>query len=134
MFPLHRSNELCFQISPNPPKKNTISSEDLTVGHDASVEDYAFHVHNYKEIKSRPRNPKSLPNSTSNIVNHNSTGTQNSGDNKSKKMMKHRDIERQRRQEMATLHTSLRSLLPLELIKVNKPYIIIILYFYKVFL
>ncbi|PON88052.1 Basic helix-loop-helix transcription factor [Trema orientale] len=117
MFPLHRSNELCFQISPNPQKKNTISSEDLILGH-ASLEDNAFHVSNYKNINSH-RNPRSLPKSNGTIVNHNSTTTttQNSGDSKNKKMMRHRDIERQRRQEMATLHASLRSLLPLELIK-----------------
>ncbi|WCJ36558.1 basic helix-loop-helix (bHLH) DNA-binding superfamily protein [Euphorbia peplus] len=41
----------------------------------------------------------------------------NNGGDHSKKKVLHRDIERKRRQEMATLHSSLRSLLPIEYIK-----------------
>ncbi|XP_062075440.1 transcription factor bHLH120-like [Humulus lupulus] len=117
MFPnLHRSEELCFQISPNPQKKNRNSSEDQILDH-ASLEDNAFYFNNYKEIITSSQCPKSLPNCCT-LVNHNSTTvTHNSSDNKSKKMRKHRDIEMQRRQEMAARHASLRSLLPLELIK-----------------
>ncbi|KAM6556472.1 hypothetical protein CsatB_003491 [Cannabis sativa] len=105
MFPnLHRSEELCFQISPNPQKKKTNFSKDHILDH-------------YEEIIASSQTPISLTKSTT-LVNYDSaTVTQIFSDNKSKEMMKHRDIERQRRQEMAALHASLRSLLPLELIK-----------------
>lgn len=43
---------------------------------------------------------------------------ENTGDSDSKKIVR-RDMERRRRQEMASLNASLRSLLPLEYVKVR---------------
>lgn len=41
------------------------------------------------------------------------------GDESSSKKVMHREVEKKRRQEMSNLHSSLRSLLPADLIKVN---------------
>lgn len=43
----------------------------------------------------------------------------NSDNNNNKKMILRKDIERKRRQHLSMLHASLRSLLPLQSIKVN---------------
>uniref|UniRef100_A0A2N9H987 BHLH domain-containing protein n=1 Tax=Fagus sylvatica TaxID=28930 RepID=A0A2N9H987_FAGSY len=47
-------------------------------------------------------------------VTHDETDENPNDNNKNKKKLTHRDIERQRRQKMATLHTFLQSLLPVE--------------------
>ncbi|KAH7537937.1 transcription factor bHLH118 isoform X2 [Ziziphus jujuba] len=108
--PLHQSNELVFQISPNPHKKHKIS-KDLILGTTPASLDFAVFDDKKKanndgwwRQRRKPIAAASLENSTTSI-------------NNNKKMMKHRDIERLRRQEMATRYASLRSLLPLELIK-----------------
>lgn len=104
MFPLHSGDELFFNAS-NPHQQYNIP-EDLIFGRDSQD---ASNITN-NSGKSRRRR-KSCAMDTADDTN---------SDNNKKKMM-HRDIERQRRQEMATLHASLRSLLPLEYIKVNNP-------------
>ncbi|XP_021827032.1 transcription factor bHLH120-like isoform X1 [Prunus avium] len=100
MFPLHQGKKLVFQTSSNPPQKHTIS-EDRILGHAISTG------------KSRRR--KLVAAFNYDMIDQNSNDH-----NKKKKMMMHRENERQRRQEMGTLHASLRSLLPLEFIKQGK--------------
>lgn len=108
--PLHQSNELVFQMSPYPHK----ISEDLVLGHaslDVTVSDNIIK-------KGKNRQPKLVAGGGS----ENSCSMNSKSGNEKKKeiLMKHREIERLRRQEMAALYASLRSLLPLELIKVKK--------------
>ncbi|XP_020205117.1 transcription factor bHLH118 [Cajanus cajan] len=93
MFPLQRGNELVIQFSNGLHQQHKISQ-------DLILDD---HVSDKKLPTSRPNKLFYEP------------GHANS--NEYTKKMVHREIERQRRQEMATLHASLRSLLPLDFIK-----------------
>ncbi|KAE9617205.1 hypothetical protein Lal_00034540 [Lupinus albus] len=104
MFPLQRSNELVYQFSNIPHQQDNQFSGDLI------LDNYDFlDVNDSDKIFSSSIQPKKL------IC---GAEKSNHGDsNEHKKKMVHREIERQRRQEMATLHASLRSLLPLEFIK-----------------
>lgn len=100
MFPSqHRDEELLFQ-------EPSILQQDLTVDH-AFLESSNLVS---RSSKKRQRISKSdLQENQSEETN----------ENKLRKIM-HRDIERQRRQEMTSLYASLRTLLPLEYIKVNE--------------
>ncbi|KAB1222843.1 hypothetical protein CJ030_MR2G014092 [Morella rubra] len=102
MVPLHQSNELVFQICSNSHQQHKIP-QDLILGR-ASLEG-SISDNTMGKGQRRKSGDASFD---SNFGNFN--------DNKKQKI-RHREIERQRRQEMATLYVSLRSLLPLELIK-----------------
>ena len=103
MFPLHQGNELLFRI-PYTPSKQYIIQQDMILDH-ASLE-----ASNLCNHKGKSPNRKLFAQDNNDEI---------SNDGKKKKKIVHRDVERQRRQDMATLYTSLRSLLPLEYIKVK---------------
>ncbi|KAK7380213.1 hypothetical protein VNO78_32716 [Psophocarpus tetragonolobus] len=105
MFPLQRGNELVIQFSNSPHQQQHKISEDLILDDYASldVNDSISHQ------KSNTSQPKKLYYGANKKNHHDS--------NEHKKKMIHKEIERQRRQEMATFYASLRSLLPLEFIK-----------------
>ncbi|KAK7314932.1 hypothetical protein VNO77_33463 [Canavalia gladiata] len=103
MFPLQRGNELVIQFSNSPHQQQHKISQDLI------LEDYASLDVNDSDKKFSSSQPKTLFNGYD--KNHGSSS------NEHDKKMIHREIERQRRQEMATFHASLRSLLPIEFIK-----------------
>ncbi|KAH7557526.1 hypothetical protein ACOSQ2_027576 [Xanthoceras sorbifolium] len=107
MFPLHTGGELFFSVSSNPHHQQYKIPQDLILDH-ASLD-----ACNITHSTGKSRRRESCAMDTNEI-------TSATGNGKNKKKMMHRDIERQRRQEMATLHASLRSLLPLEFLKGNR--------------
>lgn len=111
MYPLQQSSELENQIyTPCPPDK--ILLRDLPV----TLESSNLYAVNNSTRKKQPR-------SSTGIQEKKTDHEGGTNEYKLKRIM-HRDLERQRRQEMTNLYASLRSLLPLEYIKVNihKPY------------
>ncbi|CAK9161026.1 unnamed protein product [Ilex paraguariensis] len=100
MFPLQQSDELVFQIAPNPGQQPQIQ-KDLRMS--SSLERSTLITYNVEERCEK------LP-----VFRDNPD--ESTKDGKRKRTM-HKDIERQRRQEMTNLYASLRSLLPLEYIK-----------------
>ncbi|AES62639.2 putative transcription factor bHLH family [Medicago truncatula] len=107
MFPLQRCNELAKPLSNslNHHQHHKISEDLILDDCDSLVIDFSLK----KMDTNRP------PNKLFYIDRANHGSNRNSIEDKKK--MVHREIEKQRRQEMATLHTSLRSLLPLHFIK-----------------
>ncbi|XP_061359006.1 transcription factor bHLH118-like [Gastrolobium bilobum] len=101
MFPLQRGNELVIQFSNSPHHEQHEISQDLI------LDDYASLDVNDCDKKLSTRKKLSYGGDK----NHGASNEQK------KKKIVHREIERQRRQEMATFYASLRSLLPLEFIK-----------------
>lgn len=110
MFPLQRGNELANSLHHHRAQHKI--SEDLIIldDYDSLVVDFS-----HKKLGSgTSRRPKKI------LYGADTSGNSNSDEYKKK--MVHREIEKQRRQEMATLHASLRSLLPLDFIKVKNLY------------
>ncbi|KAJ8771461.1 hypothetical protein K2173_026638 [Erythroxylum novogranatense] len=108
MFPLQQGDEPCFQISFDPHSQINIQ-EDLILAH-ASVYGTTRDITNKKTSKAGTRNKGKSNNLMA------TDEAARDGDCSDKKKM-HRDIERLRRQEMTTLYSSLRALLPLEYVK-----------------
>ncbi|KAK7391100.1 hypothetical protein VNO78_19461 [Psophocarpus tetragonolobus] len=98
MLPLQRGNELVIQF-PGLHPQNKISEDLILNDHDNCP---------LVDKKMRSSRPKKL---------FYEAQTSTHPNQEYAKKMVHREIERQRRLEMATLHASLRSLLPLHLIK-----------------
>ncbi|CAK9164722.1 unnamed protein product [Ilex paraguariensis] len=94
MLPFQQSDELVFQIPSNP---DQIQQNLSTIGHDS--------------VGSSDLNNSNMEESL--------RTDENTNDHVKKKRIMHRDIERKRREEMNSLYASLRSLLPLEYIKVE---------------
>ncbi|CAJ1977130.1 unnamed protein product [Sphenostylis stenocarpa] len=105
MFPLQRGNELVIQFSNGLQPQHKISKDLILDEH--NIDNSPLVAYSLKKLRT------SRPNKLFYAAN---TSQANSEEQYAKKMI-HREIERQRRQEMATLHASLRSLLPLPFIK-----------------
>jgi len=103
MFSSDQNGEKVFQISTTTYQHHTVP-QDLILP-DALMDDSILN-----NDKGKGRQQKSLATLDSCEITH---------EDNDRKVM-HRDMERNRRKEMNKLHGSLRSLLPLEYIKVNK--------------
>ena len=105
MFPLHQGGELCFKISPSPHQQDNIP-QDLILAQYAEIHGSDM-TNNMENGRQRT------------LISMDSNEVARDNKNNSMKKMMHRVIERQRRQEMAIHHASLRALLPLEFIRVR---------------
>ncbi|RDX84576.1 Transcription factor bHLH126, partial [Mucuna pruriens] len=103
MFPLQRGNELVIQFSNSPHQQ-----QDKKISEDLILDDYASLYANDSDTKITRSQPKKL---------FHGANKKNQDSNEHNKKMIHKEIERQRRQEMTTFYASLRSLLPLEFVK-----------------
>lgn len=122
MFSFQLTDELVFPqqipctISFQQPARN---QQDLIVEfHDHATMDVNTNKKSVVVNKARKRHvdqsPSSKPNNSATTT---IEGVE--GDDKDERKLVHREIERQRRQDMSKLYASLRGLLPLEFVKVS---------------
>ncbi|KAK6936374.1 Myc-type, basic helix-loop-helix (bHLH) domain [Dillenia turbinata] len=105
MFPLQQGNELCFQISSMSNQQQHKSDQAMILQQyaPASLDTGLSYTNIIMGRKSR----RDIETSAD----------RNNDDEDHEKRIMHREIERQRRQEMSNLYSSLRSVLPLDYIK-----------------
>ncbi|KAI3985276.1 hypothetical protein MKX01_033590 [Papaver californicum] len=108
LYPLHQSNGLICQIPKSYEQKDRIHQQHIV------PEIQPFIIHDFNPIFNMDH-PAS--NSSANNTPKKDNPASQRADESKKKMVARRDVERQRRQEMANLYALLRSLLPLEYIK-----------------
>ena len=110
MFSLHQSDELVFQTTLSLPRKQQeIQQDPIDIG-SAILESGNLTTNTIGKRKKK----------SVGIDREDNDGGTNG---KKERKVVHREIERQRRQEMGNLYASLRTLLPLEYIKVKHLYI-----------
>lgn len=125
MFPF-QSGELSFLIS-NDVENTTNTNTFTTLTHHQLLEPHHAHLANSsnnfisspKTRKGQSKSKSTTHGSANTNVDNNKKEDEISGNDAARKKIIHRETERQRRQEMSDLHSSLRSLLPMQYIKVN---------------